>query len=117
MHNPTHTLNLKRYSIAIAAVLLTGSTVRGANYASTVLSDGPKAYYRLNDDTSRTLINKNSGSLGAAGKLSGTINGAPVALAKSGRRHSWPLETMQKSSPSSPDNRAARSTISALPGS
>src|SRR5437667_517732 len=80
MHNPTHTLNLKRYSIAIAAVLLTGSTVRGANYASTVLSDGPKAYYRLNDDTSRTLINKNSGSLGAAGNATNDLAFVTVGM-------------------------------------
>jgi len=38
-----------------------------ADYQSTVLANNPKAYYRLNDGTSRTLINKNSGSLGAAG--------------------------------------------------
>ena len=38
-----------------------------ADYQATVLSDGPKAYYRLNDDTSRSLIHTNIGSLGAAG--------------------------------------------------
>ena len=36
-----------------------------ADYQSTVQSDAPKAFYRLNDNTSRTLINKNSGTLGA----------------------------------------------------
>ena len=52
-----------------AAVLavLTVALARAADYQSAVLSDGPLAYYRFNDDTSRSPINKNSGSLGAAG--------------------------------------------------
>ena len=45
----------------------------GADYQSTVMGDAPKAYYRLNDDTSRTLINKNIGSLGAAGNATNDL--------------------------------------------
>lgn len=48
-------------------------TAAGADYQSTVLNDAPKAYYRLNDDISRTLINKNSGSLGAAGNATNDL--------------------------------------------
>ncbi|MEO6036474.1 MAG: LamG domain-containing protein, partial [Verrucomicrobiota bacterium] len=47
-----------------------------ADYQSTVISDAPKAYYRLNDDNSRTLINKNSGSLGTAGNATNDLSGA-----------------------------------------
>ena len=50
----------------LALPLLLTQTAR-ADYQSTVLGDGPKAYYRLNDNTSRSNTNKNSGSLGAAG--------------------------------------------------
>ena len=47
--------------------------VARADYQSTVLGDAPKAFYRLNDDTSRTLINKNSGSLGTAGNATNDL--------------------------------------------
>lgn len=59
-----------------------------ADYASAVLNDSPRAYYRLNDDTSRSNINQNSGSLGAAGNLENTSNlrAFPGALAGSGNR-------------------------------
>src|SRR5437879_12351510 len=55
--------------LLIASVItrLTVSVAPAADYQAAVLSDGPKAYYRFNDDTSRSPINKNSGSLGAAG--------------------------------------------------
>jgi hypothetical protein len=55
------------YSFAAALTLLTVSAASAADYQSTVLSDNPKAYYRLNDATARAPINVNSGSLGAAG--------------------------------------------------
>jgi len=61
-----------------------------ADYQTTILSDGPKAYYRLNDDTSRSRINKNSGSLGAAGNatndLAGVVHPFPGALVGDGNR-------------------------------
>ena len=44
-----------------------------ADYQSTVLADGPKAYYRLNDDTARTITNRNIGSLGAAGNATNDL--------------------------------------------
>src|SRR5437667_11810926 len=53
--------------IAAVVTRLAVSLARAADYQSAVISDGPKAYYRFNDDTSRSPINKNSGSLGAAG--------------------------------------------------
>ena len=58
------------YAIPLYAAVVTRlavSLARAADYQSAVISDGPKAYYRFNDDTSRSPINKNSGSLGAAG--------------------------------------------------
>ena len=60
-----------------------------ADYQSTVLSDGPKAYYRLNDDTTRAPINKNIGSLGAAGNATndlGVVHPFSGALAGDGNR-------------------------------
>ena len=52
--------------VAAACALLAQATAH-ADYQTTVLGDGPKAYYRLNDDTTRPLGFKNSGSLGAPG--------------------------------------------------
>src|SRR5437867_996745 len=53
--------------------LLAPSIARAADYQSAVLSDRPQAYYRFNDDTSRSPINKNSGSLGAAGNATNDL--------------------------------------------
>ena len=53
--------------IAAVVTFLAVALARAADYQSAVLSDGPLAYYRFNDDTTRSPINKNSGSLGAAG--------------------------------------------------
>jgi len=67
---------------ALLTIGLTACAISGAraDYQSTVLADGPKAYYRLNDDTSRSLVNLNSGTLGAVGNgtndLSGVFGGA-----------------------------------------
>jgi hypothetical protein len=52
--------------------LLLAQPVR-ADYQSTVLADGPQAYYRFNDNTARNLINYNIGSLGAAGNASNDL--------------------------------------------
>lgn len=73
---------------AVFASLAVAPAPARADYQSTVLGDGPKAYYRLNDDTSRSNINKNSGSLGAAGDLTNTFNvkAFPGGLAGSGNR-------------------------------
>ncbi len=65
-----------------------------ADYQSTVLADGPKVYYRFNDSTNRTLVNNNSGSLGAAGNASndlasvtlGVVHSMPGAIVGDGNR-------------------------------
>jgi hypothetical protein len=72
-------------------LVLFGIEIRAADYAATVLSDQPKAYYRLNDDTSRSPINKNSGSLGTAGNATndlptGVLHPFPGAIAGDGNR-------------------------------
>src|ERR1051325_3276199 len=76
--------------ITTTVVLLVVSLAR-ADYPSTVLNDSPRAYYRFNDDTSRTTINKNSGSLGAAGNATndlpaGVVHPFPGAIAGDGNR-------------------------------
>jgi hypothetical protein len=80
-------MQMKGKSVAVALLAVAVFSAR-ADYQSTVLSDAPKAYYRLNDDTSRSNTNKNSGSLGAAGNLTNTFNvkSFPGALAGSGNR-------------------------------
>jgi hypothetical protein len=71
---------------------LSASTSAHADYQDAVLKDSPKAYYRLNDDTSRTLINKNIGVLGAAGNATndlvdaGVLHPFPGAIAGDGNR-------------------------------
>ncbi len=73
--------------VAVALTLATASLAR-ADYPTTVLSDSPKAYYRFNDDTSRSITNENSGALGAAGNLTNTPNvkSFPGAIAGSANR-------------------------------
>ena len=44
-----------------------------ADYQSTVLSNNPKAFYRLNDSTARSNIHTNLGSLGAAGNATNDL--------------------------------------------
>jgi hypothetical protein len=65
-----------------------------ADYQATVVGDGPKAYYRFDDDTSRSNINKNSGSIGVAGDFTNTFNikAFPGALAGSGNRSQFFLD-------------------------
>lgn len=72
--------------VALFAVV-SAATMR-ADYPSAVLSDGPSAYYRFNDDTGRSDVNRNLGSLGAAGNLTNTSNlkTIPGAIAGSGGR-------------------------------
>src|SRR5258708_427148 len=64
-HNPLN----KHSALRVIAAALTFAAISAAqaDYKSLVLSDNPKAYYRLNDSTTRSLINQNSGTLGAAG--------------------------------------------------
>ena len=74
--------------VATGLALLTISAALG-DYPSTVLSDNPQAYYRLNDSSTRTTINKNSGSLGAAGNATNdvpVVHPFPGAIAGNGNR-------------------------------
>src|SRR2546429_8894476 len=59
--------------LVFTAFLLLAVSVKCADYQATVLSDGPRAYYRFNDDTDRSPINRNSGSLGAAGNATNDL--------------------------------------------
>ncbi len=52
---------------ATASFALMAGTDPGANYPAAVLNDGPLAYYRFNDSTSRPSVNVNQGSLGSLG--------------------------------------------------
>src|ERR1700704_716969 len=62
--------------VALLAGVFTSAgtwTTQAAGYPSAVLADGPLAYYRLNDSTVRAPINKNSGTLGAAGNATNDL--------------------------------------------
>src|SRR5436305_1878689 len=67
MHNHTPIGRLLTGRLFAAALVLAAGATARADYQSLVLSDNPKAYYRLNDSTTRDRIHKNIGSLGAAG--------------------------------------------------
>ncbi len=95
MNRSIHMINLSpptramvRWSLPALGVFLASGPSLHADYASLVLSDNPKAYYRFNDDTTRSVINSNSGSVGAAGNLTNTLNvkSIPGAIAGSGNR-------------------------------
>lgn len=60
-----------------------GMASSAADYADAVLSDGPAAYYRLNDPATRSITNLNSGSLGAPGNATqdlGRVHTLPGAV-------------------------------------
>lgn len=82
------TLTFPSTALAVLALPLMLAPSSRADYATAVLNDGPRAYYRLNEDTSRSNVNKNSGSLGTAGDFENTSNlkAIPGALAGSGNR-------------------------------
>jgi hypothetical protein len=71
--------------IATAGMLACALVQARADYQSTVIADGPLAYYRFNDSTNHNLINVNSGSLGAAGNASNDL-----ALVTGGTVHPFP---------------------------
>lgn len=52
---------------ATASSTLLAGTGPVPNYPAAILNDGPLAYYRFNDSTSRPSVNVNLGSLGASG--------------------------------------------------
>ena len=80
--------NLLGRFLLVAALSAPAVSVTRADYASAVLGDGPRAYYRLDDETSRSNTNKNSGSLGASGDFTNTfnVNSFPGAIAGSANR-------------------------------
>src|SRR6267154_5561852 len=59
--------------LIIAAAFLVAPSKAQADYPTLIQSDHPKAYYRINDPNARTLINKNSGTLGAAGNATNDL--------------------------------------------
>ncbi|HTL54680.1 MAG TPA: LamG-like jellyroll fold domain-containing protein [Candidatus Limnocylindrales bacterium] len=73
----------------VATLLSCSGSAASDAYSSAVTADGPVAYYRFNDSQTRTLINLNSGSLGAAGNASndlasvtlGVVDSIPGAIA------------------------------------
>jgi len=66
--------------------LIAVSAARADHYSTTVLQDQPLAYYRLNDSLQRANVNRNSGTLGAAGNAT-NINVHSVAGAIAGSRN------------------------------
>ena len=68
-----------------------------ADEKSSILADGPKAYYRFNDDSSRDIINYNLGSLGSAGNAvhdlatitGGVVHSIPGAIVGDSDRASF----------------------------
>ena len=88
--SPTHPL--LRSALLLPAILAALSL--RADYPSTVLTDSPDAYYRLNDSTVRSAININSGSLGAAANATndlptGVVRSVPGAIAGDSSRASF----------------------------
>jgi hypothetical protein len=88
--SPTHPL--LRSALLLPAILAALSM--RADYPSTVLTDSPDAYYRLNDSTERSAININSGSLGAAANATndlptGVVRTVPGAIVGDSSRASF----------------------------
>jgi Concanavalin A-like lectin/glucanases superfamily len=88
--SPTH--SLIRSALVLPAIL--AALAMRADYPSTILTDSPDAYYRLNDSTVRTAININSGSLGAAANATndlptGVVRSVPGAIAGDSNRASF----------------------------
>jgi hypothetical protein len=73
----------KRYLGMFALAALPAVVSAQSPYQSSVLSDNPKAYYRLNESTAHAAINQNSGSLGSAGNATndlGVVHSFPGAI-------------------------------------
>ena len=80
--NTTRTPGRTAFLAASALTLLLPTALHGENYSSSVLADGPLAYYRFNDPA-RSVGVHNEGSLGAAGNGS-SLNSHPVGGALAG---------------------------------
>jgi len=91
--------------VVSAAIAMMNQSLH-ADYQSTVLSNNPKAYYRMNDDTSRNPIQKNSGTLGAAfnatNDLTGVVHSFSGAIVGSGDRAAFYDTTTRTEIPFSP---------------
>src|ERR1051326_8129314 len=61
------------FAAATLSLLPSSALCNSDAYSSVVTGDGALGYYRFNDSLSRTLINVNSGSLGAAGNASNDL--------------------------------------------
>jgi len=93
---PTYLAALPLVVAALAFPATNGLAVNPA-YPSVVEADGALGYYRFNDSLTRTLININSGSLGAAGNASndlaavtgGVVYSMPGAIVGDGDRASF----------------------------
>jgi len=75
--------------LAFAGLLASFATTARADYASTVINDAPKAYYRFNDSQDRIRVKKNIGSLGGAGDAVddlGAVHSIPGAIVGEGNR-------------------------------
>ena len=68
------------FSASLLLALHTTVAHGAGNYATTVMADGPIAYYRFSDGVTSPVLDvmNNSGSVGAAG--SGIYNGASAIL-------------------------------------
>jgi hypothetical protein len=89
-------VNLTATFLSVLSLMLPLTDGRCAqpSYPAVVLSDGALGYYRFNDSLTRSNVNVNSSSLGAAGNVTNTIASAttdsvrafPGALAGDGNR-------------------------------
>jgi hypothetical protein len=73
-----------RAGAATLLVLTALGRARAGDYSAAVLQDAPLSYYRFDDSLARSAVQKNSGSLGAAGDATtdlGTVHSIPGAIA------------------------------------
>jgi len=61
-------------AVAMIAVSASSGFCASPAYPSVVKGDGALGYYRLNDSLTRTLVNVNSGTLGAAGNATNDLS-------------------------------------------
>lgn len=87
--NKKQTHRSRTWPCVAASLAMMACSPAQADYQTVVLSDNPKAYYRLNDSTQRLPINNNGGTLGAAGNATndlGVVHPFTGALAGDGNR-------------------------------
>jgi hypothetical protein len=92
MHSNPRIHTFKGLPLGLATLTLLAASTAQADYPATVLGDSPKAYYRLNDSLVREPINKNIGSLGAAGNATNNlsvVHSFPGAIVGDGNRSAF----------------------------